>query len=30
MRIYTEVPDKAHVPNMLEAGRRLAGVAAAR
>jgi alpha-D-glucose phosphate-specific phosphoglucomutase len=27
MRIYTEVPDKARVPDVLEAGKRLAGVA---
>ena len=26
MRIYTEVRDKARVPDVLEAGRRLAGV----
>jgi phosphomannomutase len=27
MRIYTEVPDRARVPDVLEAGRRLAGLA---
>ncbi|MBI2761448.1 MAG: phosphoglucomutase/phosphomannomutase family protein [Chloroflexi bacterium] len=27
MRIYTEVPDRARVPDVLEAGKRLAGVA---
>ena len=27
MRIYTEVPDKERVPDVLEAGRRLAGIA---
>ena len=26
MRIYTEVPDKARVPDVLEAGKRLAGI----
>ena len=27
MRIYTEVPDRARIPDVLEAGKRLAGVA---
>jgi phosphomannomutase len=30
MRIYTELPDKARVPEVLAAGRRLAGLAAGR